>query len=290
LKEKYKNNGDIEVDVRVPSRLLTPEEEKELNLRLNKNLGQWDFDMLANFDEELLKDVGFESQELDKIFQLDAPNEDDVPEMRQTDIKLGDMFILGEHRLLCGDATKREDIEKLMQGEKADIVFTDPPYGIDLDTDFSDMKRIGRGTKMAGIKGKSGRKPLFKEEMLREGYKLGALGLTIPEIADFWGVGVRTLNRWLAKNPELKLQVERGRREADLTVIQAVLDQARKGNMTAAIFWLKNRCGWRDAYDLKHNGKLAETKIQIINYGANNPSAESGVSTSRVAIESSSEV
>ena len=126
-----------EVDVRVPSRLLTDEEEKELNLRLNKNLGAWDFDLLANFDEDFLKDVGFDSKELDKIFQLDAkPEDDDVPEVRTTDIKLGDMFQLGEHRLLCGDATKKEDVEKLMAGEKADMVFTDPPYGIN----YKDLK------------------------------------------------------------------------------------------------------------------------------------------------------
>lgn len=47
------------------------EKEKELNIRLNKNSGEWDFDLLANFDEELLKEVGFESKELDKIFQID---------------------------------------------------------------------------------------------------------------------------------------------------------------------------------------------------------------------------
>src|SRR3990167_3063082 len=92
LKAKYGDNG-TEVDVRVPNRLLTKDEEVELNLRLNKNLGQWNFDALANFDEELLKDVGFESQELDKIFQLDLPNEDDVPEVRKTNIKLGDMLV-----------------------------------------------------------------------------------------------------------------------------------------------------------------------------------------------------
>ena len=105
------------VDVRVPNRQLTEEEERELSLRLNKNLGSWDDDLLANFDEEMLKDVGFESEELDKIFQLDMKDADDVPEVRKTDIKLGQLFKLGEHRLLCGDATKREDVEKLM-GEK----------------------------------------------------------------------------------------------------------------------------------------------------------------------------
>ena len=133
LKAKYGANG-MEVDVRVPSRELTKQEEQELNIRLNKNLGEWDFDALANFDEELLKDIGFESQELDKIFQIDTtPEDDDVPEQRQSDIKAGDMFQLGEHRLLCGDATQKADVERLMAGEKADMVFTDPPYNIGYD-------------------------------------------------------------------------------------------------------------------------------------------------------------
>lgn len=108
--------------------------EQELNLRLNKNLGQWDWDLLANFDEELLKGIGFESQELDKIFDLDLGKDaDEVPEVRKkVNIKCGDLFKLGNHRLLCGDATKKEDVEKLMNGKKADMVFTDPPYGINI--------------------------------------------------------------------------------------------------------------------------------------------------------------
>ena len=126
-----KNKGLQEIDCRIPSRLLTDEEERELNLRLNKNLGEWDFETLANFDEDMLKDVGFTSEELDKIFQLEPEGkEDEVPDERETDIKLGDMFQLGNHRLLCGDATKREDVERLMDGQKADMVFTDPPYNV----------------------------------------------------------------------------------------------------------------------------------------------------------------
>jgi DNA modification methylase len=107
--------------------------EKELNLRLNKNLGEWNIELLANFDEELLKEVGFESEELDKIFDLkieDSEKDDYVPEVKKTDIKYGDIFQLGNHRLMCGDATKKEDVEKLMNGEKAGMVFTDPPYSI----------------------------------------------------------------------------------------------------------------------------------------------------------------
>ena len=124
-------SGDIEVDCRIPSRELTEYEEQELNLRLNKNLGQWDFDLLANFDEEMLKDVGFASEELDKIFQLETEKDpDEVPEVSEVRVKAGDFYQLGSHRLLCGDSTQRIDVERLMDGNKADMVFTDPPYNI----------------------------------------------------------------------------------------------------------------------------------------------------------------
>ena len=149
----YKLHGKhhVDIDVRVPSRKLTPEEEKELNLRLNKNLGEWDFDMLANFDEDLLKDIGFDSKDLDKIFQLDTkPEDDDVPEVRETSVKLGDMFKLGEHVLLCGDCTVEANVARLMGGLKADCVFTDPPYGINLDTDWTGLKGTVVDMKMGG--------------------------------------------------------------------------------------------------------------------------------------------
>lgn len=128
-----KSKGVQEVDVRVPDRELTLDEEMELNIRLNKNLGEWNFDALANFDEGLLKSVGFDSKELDRIFQLDDERDlDDAPaEKPATDIKAGDLFDLGGHRLLCGDSTKREDVERLMGGVLADMVHTDPPYNVD---------------------------------------------------------------------------------------------------------------------------------------------------------------
>lgn len=122
------------------------DKEKELNLRLNKNLGHWDFDMLANFDEELLKKSGFDSKDLDKIFK--GVTEDEAPELSQDPAisKLGEVYQLGRHRLMCGDATKLDDVEKLMDGKKADMVFTDPPYGIDV---VGDEGNIGGGTKQA---------------------------------------------------------------------------------------------------------------------------------------------
>ena len=116
---------------------LTLDKEKELNVRLNKNTGQWDWDSLANyFDAGELLEWGFTEDEL----QFTEPEEvqgltddDDVPEVEEAITQQGDLWILGEHRLLCGDATKKEDVERLMDGQKADMVFTDPPYGIGYD-------------------------------------------------------------------------------------------------------------------------------------------------------------
>lgn len=116
------------------------EKEQELNLRLNKNVGRWDWDLLANFDNVLLKDVGFTSEEMDNIFNLNLPNEKDdvIPENVPPIAKLGDVWQLGRHFVMCGDSTKKEDVEKLMDGKKADMVFTDPPYNIG----FSDPKNL----------------------------------------------------------------------------------------------------------------------------------------------------
>jgi DNA modification methylase len=109
-------------------------QEKELNVRLNRNVGEWDYDALANyFDVGELTEWGFTEDELQ--FWMDEPTEgliedDEIPEVEEAVTQAGDLWLLGEHRVLCGDATKKEDVERLMDGGKVDMVFTDPPYGI----------------------------------------------------------------------------------------------------------------------------------------------------------------
>ena len=130
---KALGRGAEVVDVRVPSRKLTEAELKEYNIRSNFNTGEWNFEMLtANFDQDMLKDVGFDLSSFPEPEVGAVEGQDDVPEMRKTKIKEGDMFALGEHRLLCGNATKESDAEKLMRKEKAICVFTDPPYGVSI--------------------------------------------------------------------------------------------------------------------------------------------------------------
>ena len=139
----YKKVPCVEVD-------LTPEKEKELNVRLNKNTGQWDWDALANqFKVNDLLDWGFSRDELQVAEEEKIGNieQDEVPIPKESICKEGDLWILGEHRLLCGDATKKENIKRLMNGFKADMIFTDPPYGVSYTGVDS-----GKGTKWEMIK------------------------------------------------------------------------------------------------------------------------------------------
>jgi len=115
-----------------------PEKEKELNLRLNKNTGEFDWDLLAKFDESFLANIGFSSDELDNIFDIDvAPEEFNLEKelqklnIQKIEVKKGDVYSLGESRLMCGDSTIEEDVIKLMNAQKADMCFTDPPYILD---------------------------------------------------------------------------------------------------------------------------------------------------------------
>jgi DNA modification methylase len=114
---------------------LTLDKEKELNVRLNKNTGQFDMDMLANhFDTSDLLEWGFDEGELVGFDALELEAEEDefdVPDGGiDTDIVPGDLFEIGEHRLLCGDSTNSDALEKLMGDERADMVFTDPPWNV----------------------------------------------------------------------------------------------------------------------------------------------------------------
>ena len=110
-----------------------PALETKRMLRDNMSAGDWDFGILENsFDQTMLTDVGFNLSDFPEPEINTIEGENDAPKIRNTKIKLGDMFQLGEHRLLCGDATKENDAKKIMQKEKAICVFTDPPYGVSI--------------------------------------------------------------------------------------------------------------------------------------------------------------
>jgi len=111
------------------------EKEKELNIRLNKNTGEFDWDLLATFDETFLSGVGFSSEEIDDIFAVeDTPEEFDLKKeleklnIKDIKVKEGDVYDLNGSRLMCGNSMTEADVIKLMEGEKADMCLTDPPY------------------------------------------------------------------------------------------------------------------------------------------------------------------
>jgi hypothetical protein len=131
-------SGVTEIECWIPDRELSDKEVEELNIRLNKNTGQWDFDVLANeFQLDDLLDWGFDKGELDLDLWADDAPEDVEPQIDKAEelrekwgVETGQLWQLGEHRLVCGDCTDKAVVDKVMQGEVAGAVVTDPPYGI----------------------------------------------------------------------------------------------------------------------------------------------------------------
>ncbi|HRV28417.1 MAG TPA: ParB N-terminal domain-containing protein, partial [Spirochaetia bacterium] len=137
--------GQTEIDCVVVD--LDPQREKALNLALNKIQGEWDENKLAELMAELdagafdVSLTGFDASEIDELlsrwyskeavqdsFDIDKAHEEIV--QREPVTKRGDIWLLGNHRLMCGDSTKDEDFEKLMEGCHAQMAVTSPPYGV----------------------------------------------------------------------------------------------------------------------------------------------------------------
>jgi DNA modification methylase len=118
----------------VPIEVVDWDEDKQRQFIIKDNVsgGEWDWEMLANqWDTEELQEWGLDLPEFEQVQELEAEEDDfEMPDEVQTDIVLGDLFEIGEHRLLCGDSTDSDAVAKLMDGQKADMVFTDPPYGM----------------------------------------------------------------------------------------------------------------------------------------------------------------
>lgn len=145
--------GYKEVNVSVVD--LSDSQEKALNIALNKISGDWDQEKLNQIFKDLQDDVnidieltGFDIEEINQVvanFDTTETEEDDFDlenELTKEEppiTQAGDMWILGEHRLLCGDSTKPEDVERLMDGKQADLLLTDPPYNVNYESD-SGMK------------------------------------------------------------------------------------------------------------------------------------------------------
>lgn len=155
-------------------------------------LAEWDTEALSQSLKSLIdvdfdvSSIGFDTKDIEKFIKQEIKpgliDDDEIPEQVDTRCKLGDLWILGEHRLLCGDSTDVLQVERLMVGEKADMVFTDPPYGIKEEGDRKN--RFGKNS----ILQKGATYKSFKDDTIQ--YAIDAYniceGLKIPRQV-WWG-------------------------------------------------------------------------------------------------------
>ena len=113
-------------------------------------MGEWDnevlYEILANLDEESRSLTGFDfdklKAEIDAFETIEEIEEIDTPEIEEEYFsKPGDIYLLGNHRLMCGDSTKREDVEKLVDGATIDLMITDPPYNVNYESTAGKIKK-----------------------------------------------------------------------------------------------------------------------------------------------------
>jgi len=131
------------------------EREKELNLRLNRSTGEWDWQALKAFDSDILLDVGFTADELASAWDGLLETEDDhfdvekeLEKIKKPKAKAGDMWEIGPHRLMCGDSQDPAVVRRLMGKEEASMLYIDPPFNIGLSYDkgISQSKAYGGKT------------------------------------------------------------------------------------------------------------------------------------------------
>lgn len=205
--------GEEEIEVRVPNRKLTEAEFKDYLLTSNRSGASWDWEALArDFDLGELLNAGFDSMDLSNIFddnlEVEANEnfneEEEVEKAKETDIQMGDIFQLGRHKLICGDATLPETAKILMGDTRADLVDTDLPYNIDLSYDK------GVGKKNGGYGGKT------KDNMTDDAYRAfvqvimqNALVVSKPDCHQAWWCDERYV--WLFQTvfKELKIDSKR---------------------------------------------------------------------------------
>jgi len=133
-----KKDNVKEIECWIAQEELTPKDIEELNIRLNKNTGDWDYDILANqWEAKDLLDWGFTAEELQfDIEEIGSNDEEDnqlLEPTKEPKTILGDLYQLGEHRLICGDSTIPETVKKLLNGAEPILMVTDPPYGVEYD-------------------------------------------------------------------------------------------------------------------------------------------------------------
>jgi len=156
-----KKDGIKDIECWIPERQLEEREIEELNIRLNKNTGEWDWDILANeWEVNDLIDWGFSPEEIfdANVEDLGSTEEDnEVLEPGQDAdaiTKLGDVYDLNQHRLICGDSTLPDVVTNLLGLAIPILMVTDPPYGVEYDPNWRDPSNIGTDGIRVSVKSK----------------------------------------------------------------------------------------------------------------------------------------
>jgi DNA modification methylase len=132
------------IEVRVPNRKLTQEEYDRYLITSNAVGGDWDFEKLKSFDLELLADIGFSKEELSDVWnehlEVEGDDFDEKAELAKIKVpktKLGDLILLGPHKLICGDSTDPAVLKRLLGDERASVVYSDPIYNLRGGVDYA---------------------------------------------------------------------------------------------------------------------------------------------------------
>lgn len=185
------------------------EKERELNLRLNANLGSWDWDLLREFDLDLLTDVGFSSEELQHLWDDVSETEDDdfnveeeLKAITEVFVKEGDVYQLGQHTLVCGDSTDPKVVKGLVGDKKVHLISGDPPYNIGLSYDrgIGGSKSKYGGTKVNDSKSDEDYKVFLKKTLEN------ALAVSQPDAHVFYWCDERYI--WLLQTLYAELGIK----------------------------------------------------------------------------------
>lgn len=150
LQAGYKPSDVIEV--LMPERTLQQKELDRINVRDNLDFGEFDFDILQEqFNLEELEEFGFDKEFLETLEPVIIPSidEDEIEQLPPNPVsKLGDVYILGNHRLMCGDSTNAEHVSRLLNGNNPILMVTDPPYGVNYEPEWREV--AGKGERAKG--------------------------------------------------------------------------------------------------------------------------------------------
>jgi hypothetical protein len=207
------------VDVMIPSRKLTDTERRRIGIESNINDGEWNFEKLKSFDLELLQFAGFDEKELVKFWDEDKDTKDDKfdvdKELKKIKIpktKLGDLIIMGKHKLLCASSTDINAVKKLFGTDKATVLYSDSPFNIGLSYD----KGVGNKSNYGGSFDDDNKSPEEFKQFLRE-VLVSSLSISTKDVhVGFWcdeawvwvlqtlymelGIKNRRLNVWIKNN------------------------------------------------------------------------------------------